>query len=131
MESNNRTFYTYVKTDIVRVRICKPFKEPGNDSQLGGTVRQPYLTYRPVRLHRLAESIPSNRYMDSLNIYKYGLWLPVDRMPYEDESLLECASRRFVVGIISRRHDELNPVDQAPVQLLPANQVHPYSPADQ
>ena len=47
-------------------------------------------------------------------------------MPYEDEPLLECASRRFVVGIISGRHDELNPVNQAPVQLLPANQVHPY-----
>jgi hypothetical protein len=42
----------------IRARICKPYKEPGIDSQLGGSVRQPYLTYRPARLHRLAESIP-------------------------------------------------------------------------
>ncbi len=41
-----------------RARICKPFKEPGIDSQPGGTVRQPYLLYQLVRLHRLAESIP-------------------------------------------------------------------------
>jgi hypothetical protein len=52
--------------------------------------------------------------------------LPVDWMPYEDEPLLECASHHFVVGKISGRHEELNPVDQAPVQLLPANQVHRY-----
>jgi hypothetical protein len=31
---------------------------PGIDSQPGGPVRQPYLTYRPARLHRLSESIP-------------------------------------------------------------------------
>jgi hypothetical protein len=30
----------------------------GTDSQPGGPVRQPYFTYRPARLHRLAESIP-------------------------------------------------------------------------
>jgi hypothetical protein len=41
-----------------RARICKPFKEPGIDSQPGGTVRQPYLLYRLARLHRLVESIP-------------------------------------------------------------------------
>jgi hypothetical protein len=29
--------------------------------------RQPYLTYRPARLHRLAELL------GSLNVYKYGL----------------------------------------------------------
>ena len=41
-----------------RARICKPFKKHGIDSQPGGPVRQPYLLYRLVRLHRLAESIP-------------------------------------------------------------------------
>ncbi len=41
-----------------RARICKPFKEPGIDSQPGGPVRQPDLLYRLARLHRLAESIP-------------------------------------------------------------------------
>ncbi len=41
-----------------RACICKPFKEPGIDSQPGGPVRQTYLLYRLARLHRLAESIP-------------------------------------------------------------------------
>ncbi len=31
------------------------------------------LSYRPARLHRLAESIPRNRFLGSLNVYKYGL----------------------------------------------------------
>jgi hypothetical protein len=54
-----------------KARICKPLKELlGIDSQPGGPVRQPYLTYRPARLHRLAESIPWN---PILNVYKYGL----------------------------------------------------------
>jgi hypothetical protein len=30
----------------------------GIDSQRGGPVRQPYLTYRPAWLHKLSESIP-------------------------------------------------------------------------
>jgi hypothetical protein len=33
-------------------------RSPGIDSQPGRWVRQPYLTYRPAWLHRLAESIP-------------------------------------------------------------------------
>jgi hypothetical protein len=41
-----------------RAHIYKPFKEPRNDSQPGGPVRQPYLLYRLARLHRLAELIP-------------------------------------------------------------------------
>ncbi len=49
-------------------------RSPGTDSQPGGPVRQPYLLYRPVRLHRLAESIPWNLFLGSLNVYKYGLW---------------------------------------------------------
>jgi hypothetical protein len=38
--------------------FVNPLKSPGIDSQPGGPVRQPFLTYRPDRLHRLAESIP-------------------------------------------------------------------------
>ncbi len=38
-------------------------RSPGIDSQHGGQVRQPYLTYRPARLHRLAESTPWNRFL--------------------------------------------------------------------
>jgi hypothetical protein len=41
-----------------RAHICKPFKEPGIDSQPGEPVREPYLLDRLARLHRLAESIP-------------------------------------------------------------------------
>ncbi len=82
-----------------RARICKPFKEPGIDSQTGGPVWQPYLLHRlaragifeqfmgarnlggigllywPARLHRLAEFTPWNQFMGSLNVYKYGLRL--------------------------------------------------------
>jgi hypothetical protein len=31
------------------------------------------LSYRPARLHRIAESIPWNRFLGSINISKYGL----------------------------------------------------------
>ena len=47
---------------------------PGVDSQPDGTVQQPYLSYRPARLHCLVESIPRNRFLGSINVYKYGLW---------------------------------------------------------
>jgi hypothetical protein len=43
------------------------------DSQPGGPVRQPYLSYRPARLNRLAKSIPQNGFLGSINVYKYGL----------------------------------------------------------
>ncbi len=32
------------------------------------------LSYRPARLHRLAEFIPQNRFLGSINVKKYGLW---------------------------------------------------------
>jgi hypothetical protein len=32
-------------------RICRPFRSPGIDSQHGGPVRQPYLSYWPASLH--------------------------------------------------------------------------------
>ncbi len=50
-------------------------RSPGIDSQCDGPVRQPYLTHRPARQHRLAESIPWNRFLGSLNFYKFGLCL--------------------------------------------------------
>jgi hypothetical protein len=31
------------------------------------------LSYWPARLHRLAEFIPWNRFLGSINVYKYGL----------------------------------------------------------
>ncbi len=48
-------------------------RSPGIDSQPGGPVQKPYLSYRPAMLHRLAESNPRNRFLVSLNVYKYGL----------------------------------------------------------
>ncbi len=48
-------------------------RSPRIDSRPGGPVRQPYLSYRPARLHRLAKSIPRNRFLSSIHIYKYGL----------------------------------------------------------
>ncbi len=50
-------------------------RSPGIDFQPGGPVRQPYLSYRPTRLHRLAESISRNLFLGSINVYKYGLVL--------------------------------------------------------
>jgi hypothetical protein len=44
----------------------------GIDSQPGGPVRRLYLSYRPARLHGLAESLPRNRFLGSINDYKYG-----------------------------------------------------------
>ncbi len=48
-------------------------RSPGIDSQPDGLVRQPYLTFLPARQHRPAEWIPWNRFLGSLNVYKYGL----------------------------------------------------------
>ncbi len=31
------------------------------------------LSYQPARLHRLVESIPRNRFLGSLKVYKFGL----------------------------------------------------------
>jgi hypothetical protein len=62
--------------------VAKPLPEPvfvillrslGIDSQPDGPVRQPYLTYWASRLHRLAESIPWNRFLGLGNVYIYGL----------------------------------------------------------
>jgi hypothetical protein len=48
-------------------------RSPGIDSQHGGPVRQHYLSNRPARLHRLAESVHRNRFLGSINVDKYGL----------------------------------------------------------
>jgi hypothetical protein len=46
-------------------------RSQGIDSKPCGPVRQPYLTYRPARLHGLAESVPWNRFPGSLDVCKY------------------------------------------------------------
>ncbi len=50
-------------------------RSPGIDSQPSGSLLQPYFTYWLARLHRLAESIPWNRFLDSHNLNKFGLRL--------------------------------------------------------
>ncbi len=50
----------------------KLLRSPGIDSQSGRPLRQPYLTYRPTRSHKMAESIPWNQFLGSLNVYKFG-----------------------------------------------------------
>jgi hypothetical protein len=61
---------------MYRVRICRPFKEPRNrfPALRGGPYDNPILrTCPPCRLHRLANTIPWNRFLGSLSIYKFGL----------------------------------------------------------
>ncbi len=54
------------------------FRRPGIDFQPGGPVRQPYFSYRPVRLHRLAKSIPGlhKRLQIRAQVYFRLLWQP-------------------------------------------------------
>ncbi len=62
---------------VFRARICKPVKETRNrfPAWRAGSV-QPYLSYRPPRLHRLEESIPGLlkrlQIRDQLHISEYG-----------------------------------------------------------
>ncbi len=83
--------------------ICKSLKEPRNRSQPGGPVHQPCLSYRPTRLHSLAESIPRNRFLGSINVYKYGLWKQVSiGLSYRPASLCSLATQfqtRFLESI--------------------------------
>ncbi len=76
-----------------RTRICRPFKETRNRFP-AWPVRQPYFSYRPVRLHRLAKSIPRNRFLGSLNVYKYGLWMEDNNVSRKDSC---CHSSIFQV----------------------------------
>ncbi len=48
-------------------------RSSGIDSQPGGPVQQPFLSYRPARVRRLAKSIPRNRFLGFITVYKYGL----------------------------------------------------------
>jgi hypothetical protein len=60
-------------------------RSPGIDSQLGGPVLQPCLTYG-LPGYILAELIPWNRLLGSLNVYKFGLQIRV-------ECQLNCGSK--------------------------------------
>jgi len=61
---------------IIKGRICKRLRSPGIDSYVAwraGTTNR--IMYRPARVHRLAETIPRNQFLGSLNVYKFGLWI--------------------------------------------------------
>ncbi len=63
--------YEYLyETNCIPEQCAEPefvnlLRSPGIDSQHGGPVGEPYLTSWPARLHRLAESIPWNRFLGS------------------------------------------------------------------
>ncbi len=56
-----------------RARICKPFKEHRNRFPAWRTGMTTLFDDRPSRLHKPEESIPWNRVLGSLNVYKFGL----------------------------------------------------------
>ncbi len=82
---HNKTAVSLLKLNTTQIqKDCISFPEPvfvnllrspGIDAQPGGPVRQPYLTYWPARLHRLAESIPGIDSTGFLNFYNYEFWL--------------------------------------------------------
>jgi hypothetical protein len=49
-------FLTAIHCSKIELVFVNLLRSLGIDSQPGGPVRQPYLSYRPGRLHRLAES---------------------------------------------------------------------------
>ncbi len=57
----------------LRARICRSCKETRYRFSAWRAGRKPYLSYWPARPHRLAKSIPQNRFLGSINVYKYGL----------------------------------------------------------
>ncbi len=69
----SKTEAQYTQSTASEPEFLNLLRSPGIDSQHGGPVRQLYLTHRPARLHRLAESVPCNRFLGSLNGYKFGL----------------------------------------------------------
>jgi hypothetical protein len=54
------------RPQVLRAGIFKQSMGARNRVEIG-------LSYRPARLHRLAEFIPWNRFLGSINVEKYGL----------------------------------------------------------
>jgi hypothetical protein len=61
-----------------RARICRSCKETRYRFSGWRAGTKPYLSYWPARLHWLAKSIPRNRFLGSINVYKYGLRIVID-----------------------------------------------------
>ncbi len=73
-----------------RARICRSFKETRYRFLAWRAGTKPYLSYWPARLHRLAKSIPRNRFLGSINVYKYGLCVTITG---SDVSKMVCVYR--------------------------------------
>ncbi len=78
--------------------LVTTFKEPRNRfPSLAGRYDNPICrNVLPGRLHRLAESIPQNRFLGSINVYKYGLGVQV--LPMQDCSQLITTRNYNYVG---------------------------------
>ncbi len=59
-------------------------RSPGIDSESGGPVRQPFLSYRAAMLHRPAESNPRNRFLVTIRAqFCHRGWKPwAERYPF-------------------------------------------------
>jgi hypothetical protein len=88
------------KSKPKKSQSCVPLRRPGIDSQHGGPLRLPYLSYWPARLQRLAESIPRNRFLSFTNVYKYGLCYPKSTFLFLEE-------RRQISRDLEARRDQL------------------------
>jgi hypothetical protein len=65
----------YIFYNCMRIHglLSEPkFINPGAQESM--PVRPPHLKYRHAKLIRLAESIPWNRFLGSINVSKFGLW---------------------------------------------------------
>jgi hypothetical protein len=76
-QTRNRfpTWWAGTTTGPARARICRSFKETRYRFSAWRAGTKPFLSYWTARLHRLAKSIPRNRFLGSINVYKYGLRL--------------------------------------------------------
>jgi hypothetical protein len=83
-------------------------------------VPQPYLSYRPEKLHRLAKLIPRNRFLGSINVYKYGLCCTIGFLQYfklngnrtEKDVLVQCTSTcetfEQFIGKVEKREEDFS-----------------------
>jgi hypothetical protein len=65
VRQRHRGDYSYTNAEETSEPVLVDLlRSPGTDSHPGVPVQQPYLSYhRPARLHRLAGSIPPNRFL--------------------------------------------------------------------
>ncbi len=89
---------------LAKPEFVNLLRNPGIDSQPGGAERQTYLTYRHASLHRLADLIPWNRFLGSINVAnsgsekcKWRVWAKGGREK-RGEGGSSCCKGKFVVS---------------------------------